>query len=135
MFLCPSINGKQLYQVSSMYRMKQFYLCRPMGWMLECSLKDERITGTDWLMVPVPFNLAFSLYLQIATAWAVEPIVRSLGIPVVRDNTILTLPSNAFVVSDACSGFSTLYAAVGIAAFLAYASRSKLRAGILVAFE
>ena len=36
--------------------LRQFYLCRPLGWMLDCALRDERVVGEDWLMVPVPLH-------------------------------------------------------------------------------
>ena len=34
----------------------QFYLCRPLGWMLGSALRDERIVGEDWLMATVPLH-------------------------------------------------------------------------------
>ncbi len=44
--------------------------------------------------------------------------------PVTREGTLLTLPNASFLVADACSGFATLYAAVGVAIVLAAHARS-----------
>ncbi len=75
------------------------------------------------LMTPVPFTLSTHLYLRYATARAVEPALRLLGVPVYREDTVIHLSSGPFVVADACSGFSTLYAALAIAAVLFFLTR------------
>ncbi len=79
------------------------------------------------LMIPVPNTVATHLFLKRAAAAAVEPLVALLGIPVWREQTVILLPRHAFVVSDACSGFSTLYASVAVAVMLAWYSRSNWR--------
>lgn len=85
-------------------------------------------------MIPIPNAVATHLYLKRATAVGVEPLVGLFGISVWREGTLLHLPSNQFVVSDACSGFATLYAAVAVSLVLAWHSTSKLRSlGILAA--
>jgi exosortase len=85
-------------------------------------------------MIPIPNAVATHLYLKRATAVGVEPLVELFGISVWREGTLLHLPNDQFVVSDACSGFATLYAAVAVSVVLAWHSRSKLRSlGILAA--
>jgi exosortase len=52
---------------------------------------------------------------------------------VVREETLLFLPNATFLVADACSGFATLYAAVGVAVVLAAYARSWRRRLLLLA--
>lgn len=78
-------------------------------------------------MIPIPNTIATHLYLKTWTAQAVEPLIRLVGLPVLREDTLLVLPSETFMVADACSGFSTLYAAVGLSVILARFSRSNWR--------
>ena len=79
------------------------------------------------LMIPIPTTVATHLYLKTTTAVAVEPLVSLVGIPVFREQTVILLPNSAFVVTDACSGFSTLYAALAVAMILAWYSSSNWR--------
>ncbi|MBW2245345.1 MAG: exosortase/archaeosortase family protein, partial [Deltaproteobacteria bacterium] len=79
------------------------------------------------LMTPVPISLAAHLYLRFATAAAVEPLIRAIGTPVLREDTVLRLSSGTFVVANACSGFSTLYASIAVALVLAFLTRSTSR--------
>jgi exosortase len=83
-------------------------------------------------MIPIPNFMGTHLFLKTWTARMVEPMIRAVGIPVLREDTILLLPSETFVVADACSGFSTLYAAVGLSLILARYSRSNLRRVVLL---
>jgi exosortase len=78
-------------------------------------------------MIPIPNFMGTHLFLKTWTARMVEPMIRTVGIPVLREDTVLLLPNETFVVADACSGFSTLYAAVGLSLILARYSRSNLR--------
>lgn len=71
------------------------------------------------LMVPIPNVVASHLYLRQVTAEAVEPLLRAVGLPIFRDMTMIATARQTFVVSNACSGFSTLYASVAVAAVLA----------------
>ncbi|MCP5066422.1 MAG: exosortase/archaeosortase family protein [bacterium] len=96
--------------------------------LLLLGLRRTRQLGVPWalslLMVPVPFTLSTHLYLRQITASGVEPLIRMLGVPVLRDETVLRLSSGTFVVADACSGFSTLYASLAVAMVLAFMTRS-----------
>ena len=83
-------------------------------------------------MIPIPNSVATHLYLKMITAAAVEPVLTILGIPVLREGTVLILPNATFLVADACSGFATLYAAVGVAIVLAAYARSWPRRLLLV---
>jgi len=83
-------------------------------------------------MVPIPNVMATHLFLKTWTAQMVEPLIRLAGIPVLREDTLLVLPTETFLVADACSGFSTLYAAVGLSLVLARYSRSNWRRLLLL---
>lgn len=85
-------------------------------------------------MIPVPVVMATHLYLKRFTASSVEPILQQIGMPVIREGTVLTLPNAQFVIADECSGFSALYAGVGVSLVLAVYCRSHWRKlAILVA--
>ena len=79
------------------------------------------------LMTPIPITLSTHLFLRHITAVAVEPLIRATGTPVLREDTILQLSSGTFVVANACSGFSTLYASISVALVLALLARSPSR--------
>lgn len=76
------------------------------------------------LMLTLPIPLAFteSLHLElrkIATL-ASANLVPWFGIPVFAEGTMLLIPAGSLQVSDACSGFSTLYASVTVSFLVAY---------------
>jgi exosortase len=73
-------------------------------------------------MLPIPavFVAQVHLGMRIASAIASDWAVRLLGIPVIREGTTLLIPRGYVEVSDACSGFSTLYASVTLSLILAY---------------
>jgi exosortase len=73
-------------------------------------------------MLPIPLAVTERLHLALrhiatASANAVLPI---LGIDVFAEGTTLHLGIGPLEVGDGCSGFSTLYAAVAVAALTAY---------------
>jgi exosortase len=73
-------------------------------------------------MLPIPLAVTERLHLALrhiatASANAVLPI---LGIDVFAEGTTLHLGIGPLEVGDGCSGFSTLYAAVAVAALAAY---------------
>ena len=73
-------------------------------------------------MLPIPLAITERLHLalrHIATA-AANLILPILGIDVFAEGTTLHLGIGVLEVGDACSGFSTLYAAVAVAALTAY---------------
>jgi exosortase len=79
--------------------------------------------------LPIPLGMTEQIHWQlrlIATA-ATSTIVPWLGIPVYVEGTTLHMARGALQVADACSGFSTVYAAVAVAFLTAYSSRSSAR--------
>lgn len=74
------------------------------------------------LMLPIPLALTESLHLvlrKIATAGS-SALVPLLGITAYTEGTTFQLAEATLQVGDACSGFSTLYAACAVAALTAY---------------
>lgn len=74
------------------------------------------------LMLPIPLAMTERIHLvlrNISTAGAAT-IVPWLGVTVFTEGTTLHLKQGVLVVGDACSGFSTLYAACAVAALAAY---------------
>jgi exosortase len=79
--------------------------------------------------LPIPLALTEELHWQlrlIATA-ATSTVVPMLGIPMFVEGTTLHMASGALQVADACSGFSTLYAAIAVACLTAYSTQSTSR--------
>jgi exosortase len=85
-------------------------------------------------MLPIPQGPIRALYLVLReiSAFGSAHLVQVLGIPVLRDQTTLYLPSVTVEVADACSGFSTLYAAVTLGLILAFLSQSAQRRALLL---
>lgn len=72
--------------------------------------------------LPIPLALTEPIHMilrQIATA-ATSAALPLLGVPVFVEGTTLHLSSTPVQISDACSGFSTLYASVALAYLTAY---------------
>lgn len=72
--------------------------------------------------LPIPLALTENLHLilrKIATISSAAIIPR-FGIPLYVEGTELHIPAGTLQVADACSGFSTLYAAVAVACLVAY---------------
>ena len=84
------------------------------------------------LMVSVPTSLAPHVFLSLASAASAEPILGWLGIPVVREAAILTMPSGHWGLSDRCSGLSVLVPATAASVFFAVYSRSLFRRVVLL---
>lgn len=79
--------------------------------------------------LPIPLALTEAVHLQLrylATA-GTSAIVPFLGIPLFVEGTTLHMATGTLQVADACSGFSTLYAAVAVAFLTAYSTRSPMR--------
>ena len=74
--------------------------------------------------LPIPLALTESIHWelrQIATA-ASAFLIPLIGTPVFVEGTTVHLPNGVVQISDACSGFSTLYASVAIAFLTAYSA-------------
>lgn len=84
--------------------------------------------------LPIPLALTESLHLalrKIATA-STAAIIPQLGIPLYVEGTVLHIPNGILQVADACSGFSTLYAAVAVACLVAYTCPDSRRRAIVL---
>ena len=84
----------------------------------------EIIIPLVFLLFTLPIPLAFTEQLhlvlrQIATVGTAF-IIPKLGIPLYVEGTTLHIPGGTLLVADACSGFSTLYAALAVACLVAY---------------
>jgi exosortase len=89
-----------------------------------------------FLAFALPIPLAFTEQVhwqlrQIATT-GTATVVPWLGIPLFVEGTTLHMAQGALEVADACSGFSTLYAAVAVAALTAYSTRSPMRRAVVL---
>jgi exosortase len=73
-------------------------------------------------MLPIPLGVTERLHLALRhlTAAGVEQVVPLLGVPLFRENLTLESGTARLFVADACSGFSTLYAAMTVACLTAY---------------
>ena len=75
-----------------------------------------------FLTLPIPLFLTESIHLALryiatdSVAW----LLPYFGVPVFVTGTLLETPNGSLLVSDACSGFSTLYATITVAILLAY---------------
>jgi exosortase len=73
-------------------------------------------------MLPIPLGVTERIHLALrhVTARGVEHVVPLVGVPLFRDNLTLETGATRLFVADACSGFSTLYAAMTVACLTAY---------------
>jgi exosortase len=73
-------------------------------------------------MLPIPLGVTERLHLALRhlTAAGVEQIVPLVGVPLFREGLTLHSGESRLFVADACSGFSTLYAAMTVALLTAY---------------
>ena len=78
--------------------------------------------GILFLTLPIPLVFTESIHLALryiatdAVAW----LLPFFGVPVYATGTLLQTPNGLLEVSDACSGFSTLYATITVALLTAY---------------
>jgi exosortase len=84
-----------------------------------------------FLVFALPIPLAFTEQIhwqlrQIVTA-GTAAIIAALGFPIFVEGTTLHMANGAVQVADACSGFSTLYAAAAVACLTAYSATSPAR--------
>ena len=84
--------------------------------------------------LPIPLGLTEQIHWQlrlIATA-ATSTVLSWVGVPVFVEGTTLHLARGAVQVADACSGFSTLYAAMAVACLTAYSAPSNARRALVL---
>jgi exosortase len=86
--------------------------------------------------LPIPLGITETIHWQLrqVVVAATSAIVPMLGIPLYVEGTTLHMAKDSLEVADACSGFSTLYAAMAVACLTAYtASTTRRRALVLLA--
>jgi exosortase len=84
--------------------------------------------------LPIPLGMTENVHLalrHLATA-GTSTVVPLLGIPVFVEGTTLHMARGALQVADACSGFSTLYAAMAVAFLTAYSTTSPTRRAMVL---
>jgi exosortase len=80
-------------------------------------------------MLPIPLTFTEGIHLalrQVATAGSAA-LVPLFGIPIYVEGTTIHMAHATLLVADACSGFSTLYAAMALACLIAYSTPSTWR--------
>lgn len=90
--------------------------------------------ATLFLTLPIPlvFTESIHMTLRIIATKSVAWLLKSFGIPVYSYGTVLQVENGVLQVADACSGFSTLYAAITIAVLTAYFCNSIRRRIVLL---
>jgi exosortase len=91
-----------------------------------------------FLLFAIPIPLAFTesmhLLLRHVAATGTAALLPPFGISVFREGTTLFTTTGTITIIDACSGFSTLYAAMAVASLAAYTATSwRRRALVLIA--
>jgi exosortase len=84
--------------------------------------------------LPIPLGVTETLHLvlrQIAVA-AVSTILPLAGVTLYTEGTTLHTVGGTLQIADACSGFSTLYAALAVASLTAYTAATKARAALVL---
>lgn len=84
------------------------------------------------LPIPLAATERLHLVLRHLTTALVAPTLSALGVSVYSEGTSLHLANASVQIADACSGFSTLYAAIAFAVLLAYFSTSPLRRSLVL---
>lgn len=84
--------------------------------------------------IPIPLGVTETLHLVLrhVATWATASIVPLVGIPVFVEGTTLHTAQGALQVADACSGFSTLYAALAVAVLTAYTAPTTGRRALVL---
>jgi len=86
------------------------------------------------LMIPIPFIDGLTLPLKLFASTASEGFIKLVGIPVVRNGTLIYLKNFTFEVATSCSGLKSLVLVTTVGIFYAYVMQSKLSRRILVSF-
>lgn len=90
--------------------------------------------ATLFLTLPIPlvFTESIHMSLRIIATKSVTWLLKFFGVPVYSQGTVLHIENGVLQVADACSGFSTLYAAITIAILTAYFCNSVRRRILLL---
>ncbi len=84
--------------------------------------------------LPIPLGMTEQIHMQLRlfTTAATALLVPMLGIPAFAEGTTLQLPVGPLEIADACSGFSTLYAAGAVACLTAYSTSGWRRRALVL---
>ncbi len=84
--------------------------------------------------LPIPLALTEQIHWQLrkVAIAGTAAIVPWFGIPVFVEGTTLQMAQGALQIVDACSGFSTLYAAAAVACLTAYTAASPFRRALVL---
>ncbi len=85
------------------------------------------------LPIPLAFTERIHLELREFVTASLGILLPSLGVPTFAEGTTLYLGKSSLEVADACSGFTTLYAAVAVALLTAYTVPSTYRRVLVLA--
>ena len=85
--------------------------------------------------LPIPLGMTEQIHMQLRLLATVSSgwVVSMLGIPVFAEGTTLYLAPGPLEISDACSGFSTLYAAAAVACLTAHTAPTATRKLLVLA--
>lgn len=84
------------------------------------------------LPIPLAFTERLHLVLRHVAAEASAWLLPWVGVPVFKEGTTLHIANATLQVADACSGFSTLYAAIAVAVLTAWTCPSPTRRFLVV---
>jgi exosortase len=86
------------------------------------------------LGLPVPLAMTEQIHwqLRLLTTAATAELVPMVGVPVFVEGTTLHMAAGVLQVADACSGFTTLYAAMAVACLVAYSTTGTKRKAIVL---
>lgn len=81
-----------------------------------------------FLIIPIPDQVLVILTgtLQLKISALSEVIIRSLGIPMLREGNVLHMPDISFQVVEACSGIRSLISLTTLSILIGYFSHSKI---------
>jgi exosortase len=114
-------------------------VCLPGFSLLLLGKRRTKALAFVWIlcffMLPIPaaFVERLIVVLRNLTAVGAEYCLTLLGMPMLREGTLLVLPRANLEIADACSGFATLYASFTLALILAVLTPSWPRRLLLLA--
>ncbi len=87
-----------------------------------------------FFMVPIPYILydAAAFPLKMIASWIGEHSLDFIGVPVLRDGNIISLPNIQLEVADACSGIRSLMSLLALATATAYFLHLGLGKGLVL---
>lgn len=80
------------------------------------------------MLIPIPDQLYIKLTfpLQLKVSEASEYIIRSVGIPILREGNIMNIPEKRFEVVEACSGLRSMITLLTLSVIIGYFTLKKI---------